>query len=148
MMMFLAYSFLCPSRVLSNDLLFEFALLFYFVKENIWHSVFLCINGGALTIARVPTRSFQTLLPSIWVDYEEKHGNRWMWRFNPKLSNPSATDFIVPFWVYKSIFCFVNFLMYYHDGWMQVCPLHSAGSSLYSTRQRYSGSKKNTSSTC
>jgi hypothetical protein len=44
---------------------------FYFVKEkNICHSVFLCTNGGALTIARVPTRSFRTLLPSVLVDYE------------------------------------------------------------------------------
>jgi hypothetical protein len=44
---------------------------FYFSKEkNICHSVFLCTDGGALTVARVPTRSFQTLLPSIWVDYK------------------------------------------------------------------------------
>jgi hypothetical protein len=70
---------------------------FYFVKEKYLTFGFLCSNGGALTVARVPTRSFQTLLPSDWVDYETKHGNRRMWHFSPKLSNPSTIVIIVPF---------------------------------------------------
>jgi hypothetical protein len=70
---------------------------FYFTKEKYFTFGFLCINGGALTVVRVPTRSFQTLIPSVWVEYKTKHGKRRMWHFSPKLSNPSTTVIIVPF---------------------------------------------------
>jgi hypothetical protein len=73
---------------------------------------FLCINGGALTVARVPTRSSQTLLPSVRVDYEAKHGNRRVWRFGPKLSDPTTMVIIIPFRVYKTRFYSVTFLMF------------------------------------
>jgi len=114
----------CSLRVFfSNDFLFViFSQPFLFCQgKNICHSIFLCTDGGALTVTRVPTRSFRTLLPSVWFDYEVwKQEGVAFWPWVKYSVGYSHHCFLLEFIAqgYSSI----SFLMHYCVGRMQVCP--------------------------
>jgi hypothetical protein len=108
-------------------------MLFYFFLVIVKFCIngILCINGGTLPVARVPTRSSRDHPPLSQGRLQDKGMTTGGGVSAPKLSIPGIAMVInLPFdSTFKVLLC--TLLMFFCDGQMQVCPLHGAGTGLY-----------------